>query len=146
MAALRYGLVFEREALDTLAFAKKLHPELKSRSLSALCAYYGIVQEHAHRAVDDAVCAHRLYLALRRKFPDYGEFVAQPLSYKPKKQEPMTARQKKYLGDLLRHHNKGQCPSFAGYTKSQPVIFLYINMEPRQRSHYYLPQSTPYRY
>lgn len=118
VAALRYGLVFEREALDTLAFAKKLHPELKSRSLSALCAYYGIVQEHAHRAVDDAVCAHRLYLALRRKFPDYGEFVAQPLSYKPKKQEPMTARQKKYLGDLLRHHGMEYTEELDCLTKS----------------------------
>lgn len=101
-AALRCGLEFEREGLDTLSFAKKLHPELESRSLTALCAHYGIVQERAHRAAEDAVSAHRLYRALTAEFPDYAGFTAQPLFYRPKKREPMTPKQKKYLCALLR--------------------------------------------
>lgn len=104
VAALRFGMEFEREALDTLYFAKKLHPELESRSLSFLCAHYGITQERAHRAVEDAVSAHRLYCALVARFPDYDGFVPQKLTYKPKKQEPMTVKQKRYLCDLLRQN------------------------------------------
>lgn len=104
MAALRYGMEFERQGLDTLSFAKKLHPELESRALTALCAHYGIVQEHAHRATEDAVSAHRLYRALAAEFPDYDGFTAQPLFYRPKKQEPMTPKQKKYLMALLKQH------------------------------------------
>lgn len=118
VAASRYGLTFERQALDTLMFAKKLHPEFESRALSALCAHYGIIQEHAHRAVDDAVCAHKLYLALRREFPDYNGFVAQQLSYRQKKQEPMTARQKKYLCDLLNQHGMEYTKEMDSLTKS----------------------------
>ncbi len=103
VAAARFGMEFEREALDTLLFAKKLHPELASRTLSALCAHYKIVQERAHRAVDDAISAHRLYQALAATFPEY-DFLPQPLFYQPKKQEPMTLRQKKYLSNLLHYH------------------------------------------
>ena len=101
-AALRFGREFERSGLDTLAFARALHPELGSKSLAALCGYYQIGQEQAHRAAADAVSAHRLYTALRTEFPDYS-FPAVPLCYRPKKQQPMTLRQKKYLQDLLRH-------------------------------------------
>lgn len=104
VAALRFGMEFEREALDTLHFAKKQHPELPSRALSALCAYYGIAQGRAHRAVDDAVSAHRLYCAMAAEFPGYDGFVARKLSYKPRKQEPMTLKQKRYLCDLLRQN------------------------------------------
>ncbi|MDE7298519.1 MAG: 3'-5' exonuclease [Lachnospiraceae bacterium] len=101
-AALRFGREFERCGLDTLAFARELHPELESKSLSALCGHYRIGQEQAHRAAADAISAHRLYAALCAGFPDYT-FPAPALRYKPKKQEPMTPRQKKYLQDLLRH-------------------------------------------
>lgn len=118
VAALRCGMEFEREALDTLQFAKKLHPELASRTLTALCAHYGIVQEHAHRAAEDAVSAHRLYRALAAKFPDYDGFVPQKLSYHPKKQEPMTPKQKKYLGDLLRQYGMEYTPEMEFLSKS----------------------------
>lgn len=118
VAALRFGMEFEREALDTLRFAKKLHPELQSRALTALCAYYGIVQESAHRAVEDAVSAHRLYRALAARFPDYDRFVPQKLLYKPKKQEPMTWKQKKYLGDLLLQYGMEYTPEMEFLSKS----------------------------
>lgn len=117
VAAARFGMEFEGEALDTLQFAKKLHPELASRTLSALCAHYKIVQERAHRAVDDAVSAHRLYQALAAAFPEY-DFLPQPLFYQPKKQEPMTLRQKKYLNNLLRCHGMEYTEEMDSLSKS----------------------------
>lgn len=123
-AAVRYGMRFEREALDTLRFAKKLHPELESRALTALCAHYGIVQKCAHRAVEDAVSAHRLYAALVEEFPDYDGFVTQRLSYQPKKQAPMTPKQKKYLGDLLRQYGMEYTPEMEFLSKSDASRFI----------------------
>ncbi len=123
-AALRYGMEFEREALDTLRFAKKLHPELESRALTALCTHYGIVQKHAHRAAEDAVSAHRLYTALAAEFPDYDGFVPQRLSYQPKKLTPMTPKQKKYLGDLLRQHGMEYTPEMELLSKSDASRFI----------------------
>lgn len=104
VAAHRHGKEFERLGLDTLQFSRNLHPELPGRSLAAMCSFYGIVQENAHRAVDDAVSAHRLYECLFREFSEYDGFRPVPLFYKEKKREPMTPKQKKYLIDLLRYH------------------------------------------
>ena len=104
VTALRHGKGFERSALDTLQFSRILHPELSSRSLAAMCSYYGIQQEHAHRAVEDAISAHRLYECLQQKFPQFDGFRPTPLCYKEKKREPITPKQKKYLIDLLKYH------------------------------------------
>ncbi len=41
-AAVNQGLTFEREALDTLKIARKLLPDLPSRRLPDLCAYYQV--------------------------------------------------------------------------------------------------------
>lgn len=117
-AAVRWGQEFERRGLDTLQFARILHPEMESRSLAALCAHYKIDQGHAHRAVDDAVAAHYLYTALQKAFPDY-DFLSVPLFYKPKKQEPMTPRQKKYLQDLLRSYFMEYTADMDCFTKSE---------------------------
>ena len=118
VAAVRWEQEFERRGLDTLQFARILHLEMESRSLASLCAHYKIDQGHAHRAVDDAVAAHDLYAALQKAFPDY-DFLSVPLFYKPKKQEPMTLRQKKYLQDLLRSYFMEYTTDMDFLTKSE---------------------------
>lgn len=40
--------------LDTINLSKLLFPERYSHSLASICKYYGICQENAHRAFDDA--------------------------------------------------------------------------------------------
>ena len=51
-AAVNQGLTFEREALDTLKIARKLLPDLPSRRLPDLCAYYQVDPGNSHRALD----------------------------------------------------------------------------------------------
>lgn len=53
--AAREGLPFEKMGIDTLKIAKKVHPELESKSLSALCEHYKIENKAAHRAYFDAL-------------------------------------------------------------------------------------------
>ena len=65
-AAINARLDFEKEAWDTLKIARKALPDLESRSLEALCGYYQIPREHAHRAMDDVLET----LALFRKLED----------------------------------------------------------------------------
>lgn len=103
VAALRYGLNFERQGMDTLLLSRTLHPELESRTLEAMCRHYQIRQEHAHRAWEDAQTAWQLYQCLRREFPAH-EMVSAPLVYHEKKRQPITPKQKKYLIDLLKYH------------------------------------------
>ena len=103
VAALRYGQAFERQGMDTLTLSRTLHPELPSRTLEAMCSYYHIAQEHAHRALDDARTAWELYRCLKKEFPEQ-ELSPVPLVYHEKKRQPITPKQKKYLIDLLKYH------------------------------------------
>lgn len=97
---------FERSACDTLKIARKAFPGLPSRSLEAMCAYYQIDRTHAHRAFDDAKATDELY---RLMMQEYGEqhqewFEARELTYKVKRQGPITEAQKRYLYDLIKCH------------------------------------------
>ena len=40
--------------LDTLAFARRLYPELRSFKLGSLCRHLNVSLKNAHRAVHDA--------------------------------------------------------------------------------------------
>lgn len=105
-AAINARLDFEKEAWDTLKIARKALPDLESRSLEALCGYYQIPREHAHRAMDDVLETLALFRKLEEGFSeDHPEwFAAAPLKAKMKREVPATEAQKKYLADLIRYH------------------------------------------
>ena len=98
-AAINARLDFEKEAWDTLKIARKALPDLESRSLEALCGYYQIPREHAHRAMDDVLETLALFRKLEEGFSeDHPEwFAAAPLKAKMKREVPATEAQKKYL-------------------------------------------------
>lgn len=104
--AKKYYMEFDKEGLDTLQIARKVLPELPSRSLENLCSHYGIVNASAHRAYHDALATAKLYQTLKHYFgADYGElFEAGPFVWKKKKVQPATKRQKEYLKELGKYH------------------------------------------
>lgn len=104
--AVSMGISYERKGIDTLKIAKICLPELPSRSLDRLADYFGIPQEHHHRALDDALTAARLYERLKEEFAEVHEHLFQPspLAYKAVKESPATNSQKVYLRDLLKYH------------------------------------------
>ena len=66
----RLGRRFDNPVLDTLTYARKLYPQMKSFKLSALCKHLGVSLKNAHRAVHDATAtAH----CLQRMFQDTAE-------------------------------------------------------------------------
>ena len=105
-AAVNQGLTFEREALDTLKIARKLLPDLPSRRLPDLCAYYQVDPGNSHRALDDALSTHFLLWHMWEAFKETApeEFTLYPLVYSAKKQSPIAKSQKAYLNDLLKYH------------------------------------------
>ena len=70
----RLGLERTGPVLDTLAYARKLYPEMKSFRLAALCKHLGVSLKNAHRAVHDAtataLCLKRMFEATREMYPD----------------------------------------------------------------------------
>ena len=66
--AVNHKISLERSALDTLKIARKVLKEPEKKSLEALCGYFQIDREHAHRAVDDAKATAELFLMLQQKY------------------------------------------------------------------------------
>ena len=121
VAAGRLNEPFEYEGLDTLAIARLAHPELPGKTLAAMCEVYGIVNEHAHRAFEDACTAARLYFLMEQRFEKENKewFEPKPLYYKPKKTEPVTKRQVSYLQGIIAMHGLDLTPDYTTLTKSE---------------------------
>ncbi|MBQ6061106.1 MAG: PolC-type DNA polymerase III [Clostridia bacterium] len=70
----RIGLEWNGPVLDTLSYARKLYPQLKSFRLGALCKHLGVSLKNAHRAVHDAAatagCLKRMFDDTREQYPD----------------------------------------------------------------------------
>ena len=67
-AAVNKKLPFERDGIDTLKLCRLFMPPEEKKNLTAACAYFGIRQDTAHRALSDAVSCGRLYEELKRRF------------------------------------------------------------------------------
>lgn len=105
--AMNLNIEFDKRGMDTLKIARKALPQLESRALDYLCGFYHIKDENHHRAFNDASVTSQLYLTLMGEFgKEYPEiFEPYEFSYKVKKMQAITERQKKYLMDLIRYHN-----------------------------------------
>ena len=104
--AQKHYMDFEKEGLDTLKIARKVLPELPSRSLESLCEHYEIVNAAAHRAYHDALATAKIYQTLKHYFGENHSdlFVPETLKVKQKKVQPATNRQKEYLNELIKYH------------------------------------------
>lgn len=121
VAAGRLGESFEYLGLDTLSIARLCHPELPSKTLTAMRELYGITTERAHRAFEDACAAAELY---RRMYEEFAEekkewFEPKPLYYRQKKTEPVTKRQCSYLQGIIAMHGLDLTPDYETLTKSE---------------------------
>ena len=67
----RLGLGWRAPVLDTLTFARKLYPDMKSHKLGTVCKALGVSLKNAHRAVHDAtataLCLAKMYKEAREK-------------------------------------------------------------------------------
>lgn len=121
MAATRMNAEIEKLGIDTLKISKKCCHDMEERTLLALCDYYGVVNESAHRAYCDAKATAEVYLCLLEQYGDeYPEaFRPEQLVYKPKKVEPATEKQIKYLKALLDFHGIEADINYGTLTKSE---------------------------
>lgn len=105
--AMRQGLSFEKNALDTLSLARQFLSGLPSYSLTSLIAHMRINRENAHRALDDAMATHELYQIIKKRYGTLEHerfFIPKPLAFKPAKTSPITDKQVKFLRSLIATH------------------------------------------
>ena len=108
-AAVNQGESFSRAGIDTLTLARLFMPAEERKNLKAACGWFGIDQRETHRAMADAVAAHQLYQAMKKRYgkerPD--AFSEKNLIYKVKKEQPASKRQKENLQYLIKYHKIG---------------------------------------
>lgn len=119
--AAKLNLPFDKTGIDTLRIAKAVHADLESRSLESLCGHYQIVNASAHRAYHDALATAKIYQLMAHyyetAFPDV--FKPVPLCWRVKKTQPMTAKQKAFLTELIRYHQIEFDGDMGAMTKSE---------------------------
>ena len=104
-----------------LKIARKVLKEPEKKSLDALCGYFSIVRDHAHRAVDDARATAELYLLLKAQYQEQepGLFCPKEVHLHIKKQGPLTPAQKRDLNHLMIYHRIESDIEIDSLTKSE---------------------------
>ena len=104
------GTRFEKKGIDTLKIARRFLPGDQKKTLTDLCAYYGI-EYSAHRAKDDALATYRLYEMLWEAYYEAGPdmFEPKPLVYQVKKESPVMAKQIAQITRLTEQYGV-ECP------------------------------------
>ena len=117
----KYGYVFEKKGIDTLKIARTIHKDMESKSLGALCEHYQIINHAAHRAYYDALATAKLYQTMAHYYEEQQPklFVPENLFYKPKKVQPITAKQKEFLKALCEKYKLNEIDNVNDFTRSE---------------------------
>lgn len=90
--------------IDTLKLARVLCPELPNKKLETVVAHFGLTNERAHRAFEDARVTAEVYRCLCGLHREPELFEPVPMTFKAKKTEPMTQKQRSFLNAILQYH------------------------------------------
>jgi len=123
----KIGHDFERTGIDTLRLASYYVPDLRSKSLASLIEFFDIQREIAHRAFHDAKATYEVYRYFKDKYMRENEeamFLPFPLRWKPKKQSPITSKQKSFLAALIKKHQMYTDVNIDELTKSEASKYI----------------------
>lgn len=105
--------------IDTLKLSRVLCPELPNKKLETMVAHFGLTNERAHRAFEDARVTVELYRCLKAMNREPELFEPVPMYFKAKKTEPMTQKQRSFLNAILKYHRLEDKYSMENLTKSE---------------------------
>lgn len=126
MYASKYGYSFEKQGIDTLKIARKIHKDFESKSLGALCEHYHITNQAAHRAYHDALATAKLYQCMAHYYEaqDAKLFKPMQLIHRQKKVQPITKKQIDYIGLLCKYHDLCPEKNLKEMTRSEASKFI----------------------
>lgn len=73
------------DCVDTLDLAEHIKHGSSGKSLSALCEYFGIVNDNAHRALSDCMATYKVYEELKSLYIQNGAYYSMAVSCSAKK-------------------------------------------------------------
>ena len=105
--------------IDTLKLSRVLCPELPNKKLETMVEHFGLTNERAHRAFEDARVTVEVYRCLKALGKEPSLFEPVPMFFKAKKTEPMTQKQRSFLNAILKYHHLEEKYSMENLTKSE---------------------------
>lgn len=105
--------------VDTLKLSRVLCPELPNKKLETMVEHFGLTNERAHRAFEDAKVTVEVYRCLKKMNKEPELFEPVPMFYKTKKTEPMTQKQRSFLNAILKYHKLEDKYSVENLSKSE---------------------------
>ena len=105
--------------IDTLKLSRVLCPELPNKKLETMVEHFGLTNERAHRAFEDAKVTVELYRCLKAMNKEQGLFEPVPMFFKARKTEPMTQKQRSFLSAILKYHQLEDRYSTENLSKSE---------------------------
>jgi len=105
--------------IDTLKLSRVLCPELPNKKLETVVEHFGLTNERAHRAFEDARVTVEVFRCLKQMNKEQELFEPVPLYFKAKKTEPMTQKQRSFLNAILKHHHLENQYSMENLSKSE---------------------------
>ncbi len=107
------------QGIDTLKLSRVLCPELPNKKLETMVDHFGLTNERAHRAFEDAKVTVELYQCLKAMNKEPELFWPVPMYFKAKKTEPMTQKQRSFLSAILKYHQLEEKYSMENLSKSE---------------------------
>ena len=105
--------------IDTLKLSRVLCPELPNKKLETVVEHFGLINERAHRAFEDARVTAKVYRCLKEMNKEPELFQPVPMYFKAKKTEPMTQKQRSFLSAILKHHKLEDKYNMENLSKSE---------------------------
>ena len=126
--AKRLGLVFDSTIVDTMTLAHILLPELGKYTLDRLCKQFGVVNEHHHRACDDAAATAEIFVKMIRMFKEKGITTIRELNEAGAASPDAIRKAKTYHGIILAANEVGRVNLYRLISESH---LTYFNRRPR---------------
>ena len=116
--AINHKIPLQLKAYDTLKLARKLLPAQQPKNLEALCVYFDVKRENAHRALDDALETRDIFEKLLEMY-DEDKLEPKVLTYKAKRQTPATKQQIERLKETIEKYNIEEPINWESLTRNE---------------------------
>ena len=126
--AKRLGLVFDSTIVDTMTLAHILLPELGKYTLDRLCKQFGVVNEHHHRACDDAAATAEIFVKMIKMIKEKGITTVHELNEAGAASPDAIRKAKTYHGIILAANEVGRVNLYRLISESH---LTYFNRRPR---------------
>ena len=126
--AKRLGLVFDSTIVDTMTLAHILLPELGKYTLDRLCKQFGVVNEHHHRACDEAAATAEIFVKMIKMIKEKGITTIHELNEAGAASPDAIRKAKTYHGIILAANEVGRVNLYRLISESH---LTYFNRRPR---------------